>query len=302
VKINPNDIVQRTNLELLARQLVEGFITGLHKSPYHGFSVEFAEHRLYNEGESTRHVDWKVYARTDKLFTKRYEEETNLRCLIAIDTSPSMFYPVRTKAKIRFAKYAAAALGFLLNRQRDAVGMCLFSDAIQTLTPVKSSATHLDKILRLLNNIDNEPKKTDHKTNVAGVLDELAEKIHKRSLVLIFSDMFDSSENADSLFRSLQHLKHNKHEVVVFHVMDNRTELMFDFEDRPMEFIDLESGEKLQLNPADVKTRYVDEARKFHAALKVRCNQYKIDFVEADVETDFNVILQSYLIKREKMR
>jgi uncharacterized protein (DUF58 family) len=303
LKVNPNDIIQRTNLELLARQLVEGFITGLHKSPYHGFSVEFAEHRLYNDGESTRHVDWKVYARTDKLFTKRYEEETNLRCLIAIDTSPSMFYPVANKAKIRFAKFAAAALSYLLNRQRDAVGICLFSDTIETLTPVKSSATHLDKILRLLNDVDNDSGKKSHtRTNVANVLDELAEKIHKRSLVLIFSDMFDSAENTDNLFRSLQHLKHNKHEVVVFHVMDNQTELKFDFEDRPMEFVDLESGEKLRLNPGDVKRSYQSEANRFHSALKIRCNQYKIDFVEADVDMDFNLILQRYLIKREKMR
>ena len=299
---NNENLRQVNGLEFFANQLVEGFITGLHKSPYHGFSVEFAEHRLYNEGESTRHVDWKVYARTDKLFTKRYEEETNLRCLIAIDTSPSMFYPVASKAKIRFAKFASAALSYLLNRQRDAVGICLFSDVIETLTPVKSSATHLDKILRLLNDIDKDTKKDLSKTNVANVLDELAEKIHKRSLVLIFSDMFDSAEDTDNLFRSLQHLKHNKHEVVVFHVMDNQTELQFDFEDRPMEFVDLESGEKLRLNPGDVKKRYQSEARRFHSALKIRCNQYKIDFVEADVDTDFNVILQSYLIKREKMR
>ncbi len=302
MKLDHTDITPHASLELLARQLVEGFITGLHKSPYHGFSVEFAEHRLYNEGESTRHVDWKVYARTDKLFSKRYEEETNLRCLIAIDTSPSMFYPVHNKAKIRFAKYAAAALSYLLNRQRDAVGMCLFSDSIETLTPVKSSATHLNKILRLLNEVDTENKAVNKKSNVASVLDELAEKIHRRSLVVIFSDMFDSTENADNLFKSLQHLKHNKHEVIVFHVMDNETELMFDFEDRPMEFVDLESGERLKLNPGDVKNTYQREADRFHKALKMRCNQYKIDFIEADVKSDFNVILQTYLIKRERMR
>jgi uncharacterized protein (DUF58 family) len=288
LKLNHTDITQHSSLELLARQLVEGFITGLHKSPYHGFSVEFAEHRLYNEGESTRYVDWKVYARTDKLFSKRYEEETNLRCLIAIDTSPSMFYPVQSKAKIRFAKYAAAALSYLLNRQRDAVGLCLFSDSIESLTPVKSSATHLNKILRLLNEVDVESKTVNKKSNVASVLDELAEKIHRRSLVVIF--------------KSLQHLKHNRHEVIVFHVMDNQTELMFDFEDRPMEFVDLESGEKLKLNPGDVKQTYQAEADRFHKALKMRCNQYKIDFIEADVKSDFNVILQTYLIKRGRMR
>ena len=301
MKIKQDDILRQASLELLARQLVEGFITGLHKSPYHGFSVEFAEHRLYNEGESTRHVDWKVYARTDKLFTKRYEEETNLRCLIAIDTSPSMFYPVETKAKIRFAKFAAAALSYMLNRQHDAVGMCLFSDKIETLTQVKSSASHLDKILRQLNDVDNK-KQTLKKTNVATVLDELAEKIHRRSLVIMFSDMFDSTENFDDLFKALQHLKHNKHEVIVFHVMDNQTELLFNFEDRPMEFVDLESGDKLRLNPGDVKSSYRQEADRFHKTLKMRCNQYKIDFIEADVQSDYNMILQTYLLKRAKMR
>jgi uncharacterized protein (DUF58 family) len=301
LKVTQQDIKTSTNLELLARQLVEGFITGLHKSPYHGFSVEFAEHRLHNEGESTRHIDWKVYARTDRLFTKKYEEETNLRCLIAIDTSASMYYPVQTKGKIRFAKFATAALSYLLNRQRDAVGLCLFSDEIQTLTPVKSTPNHLDKILRTLNDVEAKVS-APRKTNVAKVLNELAEKIHRRSLVIIFSDMFDNAENTDDLFKSLQHLKHNKHEVIVFHVMDNKTELQFDFDDRPMEFIDLESGERLKLNPGDVKDSYRASADRFHKALRLRCNQYKIDFIEADVDSDFNMILQTYLIKREKMR
>jgi uncharacterized protein (DUF58 family) len=301
VRITQNDIKQTASLELLARQMVEGFITGLHKSPYHGFSVEFAEHRLHNEGESTRHIDWKVFARTDRLFTKRYEEETNLRCMIAIDTSSSMYYPVQTKGKIRFSKFGAAALSYLLHRQRDAVGLCLFSDSIQTITPVKSTSTHLDKLLRTLNDIEAQAPSTK-KTNVAKVLHELAEKIHKRSLVVIFSDMFDNSENTDDVFKALQHLKHNKHEVIVFHVMDNQTELLFNFEDRPMEFVDLESGEKLKLNPGEVKDSYKASAFQFHKALKLRCNQFKIDFVEADIQSDFNLILQTYLIKRGRMR
>lgn len=301
MSIRLSEIKQNTSLELLARQLVEGFITGLHKSPYHGFSVEFAEHRLYNEGESIRHIDWKVYARTDRLFTKRYEEETNLRCLIALDTSPSMFYPEATKSKIKFSVYAASALAYLLHRQRDAVGLCLFSDQIESLTPVKSTPTHLDKIFTLLSKVaDHKPEQK--RTRVGQVLHHIAEKIHKRSLVIIFSDMFDGDENLDDVFKSLQHLKHNKHEVIVFHVMDNQTELLFDFEDRPMEFIDLESGDKIKLNPADIKPHYRAEAAKFHLSLKMRCNQYKIDFVEADVQGDFNTILQTYLIKRTRMR
>ncbi|HET9488066.1 MAG TPA: DUF58 domain-containing protein [Chryseosolibacter sp.] len=281
--------------------MVEGFITGMHKSPYHGFSVEFAEHRLYNEGESTRHIDWKVYARTDRLFTKRYEEETNLRCLIAIDVSPSMFYPVETRSKLRFSIYAASALSYLLHRQRDAVGLCFFSDSIKTLTQIKSTPTHLDKMFTLLGGL-SEQAAPEGKTQVGQVLHEIAEKIHKRSLVVIFSDMFDGADNPEDLFKALQHLKHNKHEVIVFHVMDHQTELLFDFEERPMEFIDLETNEKIKLNPGEVKHQYRLEAEKFYKGLKMRCNQYKIDFVEADVQSDFDVVLQTYLIKRAKMR
>ena len=301
MSIKLSEIHQNVSLELLARQLVEGFITGLHKSPYHGFSVEFAEHRLYNDNESTRHIDWKVYARTDRLFTKRYEEETNLRCLIAVDTSPSMFYPEGSGSKIRFSVYAASALSYLLHRQRDAVGICLFSDKVDVITPVKSTPNHLDKVFTILANA-REKKPNRNSTQVARVLHEIAEKIHRRSLVIIFSDMFDSQENPDDIFKSLQHLKHNRHEVIVFHVIDNQTELEFNFDDRPMEFIDLETGARIKLNPADVKTHYRREAHKFHQSLKMRCNQFKIDFVEADVRSDFNTILQTYLIKRTKMR
>jgi len=299
VSIKLSEIAQNASLELLARQLVEGFITGLHKSPYHGFSVEFAEHRLYNEGESTKHIDWKVYARTDRLFTKRYEEETNLRCLIAVDTSKSMYYP-GGKEKIRFSVYAASALAYLLQKQRDAVGLCLFSDQIELMTPVKSSPTHLQKVFSILETVKDREAVAKN-THVTTVLHEIAEKIHKRSLVMIFSDMFEGEET-DDLFKALQHLKHNKHEVIVFHVMDNRTELEFEFEDRPMEFIDLESGQKIKLNPGDVKKHYRASAERFHSALKMKCNQFKIDFIEADVKSDFNHILQSYLIKRARMR
>lgn len=301
MSIKLHEIAQHTSLEILARQMVEGFITGMHKSPYHGFSVEFAEHRLYNDGESTRHIDWKVYARTDRLFTKRYEEETNLRCLIAIDVSPSMFYPVETRSKLRFSIYAASALGYLLHRQRDAVGLCLFSEGIKTFTAIKSSPTHLDKLFTILNQLE-EQSAPEGGTQVSKVLHEVAEKVHKRSLVIIFSDMFDGNESTDDLFKALQHLKHNKHEVIVFHVIDHLTELQFDFEDRPMEFIDMETNEKIKLNPADVKQHYRAEADRFHKSLKMRCNQYKIDFVEADVRSDFNTVLQTYLIKRAKMR
>ncbi|NOT73670.1 MAG: DUF58 domain-containing protein [Cyclobacteriaceae bacterium] len=299
---NLNNIRKTGSLELLAKQLVEGFITGLHKSPYHGFSVEFAEHRLYNEGQSTRHIDWKVFARTDRLYTKQYEEETNLRCLIALDCSSSMYYPSKTLAKLRFSVNAASALAYLLHKQRDAVGLCLFSDKIDELTPIKSTASNLEKVFGLLEKTLESGVQPQKATRVSEVLHGIAEKIHKRSLVILFSDMFDGAEDPEDVFKSLQHLKHNKHEVLLFHVSDHETELDFNFEERPYEFVDLESGEKLKLNPAEIKVNYTRSLDEFHRNLKLKCNQLKIDFISANTQTDYFTVLQTYLLKRSKMK
>lgn len=296
--------IQHTgSLELLAKQLVEGFITGLHKSPYHGFSVEFAEHRLYNVGQSTRHIDWKVFARTDRLYTKQYEEETNLRCQIILDCSSSMRYPAESQAKLRFSVYCAAALAYLLHRQRDAVGLCLFSDRVDELTQVKSTASHLNKVFRILESVLGPVATPGKNTRVADVLHEIAEKTHKRSLVILFSDMFDGAgENQEEIFKSLQHLKHNKHEVLLFHVSDHETELAFNFEDRPYEFIDLENNQRVKLNPMEIKNSYTAALSDFHSKLKLRCNQLRIDFVSANARSDYFTVLQQYLIKRTKMK
>jgi len=300
---NFNEINKTGSLELLAKQLVEGFITGLHKSPYHGFSVEFAEHRLYNEGQSTRHIDWKVFARTDRLYTKQYEEETNLRCQIVLDCSSSMAYPADTKAKLTFSVHCAAALAYMLHKQRDAVGLCLFSDRIDELTQIKSTSSHLDKIFRMLDKVLKVNPSSSKNTSVSDVLHEIAENTHKRSLVIIFSDMFDGAgESQEEIFKSLQHLKHNKHEVLLFHVSDHETELAFEFDDKPYEFVDLESGDRLKLNPAEIKSNYTKALSEFHKNLKLRCNQLRIDFVSANSRTDYFTVLQSYLIKRSKMK
>lgn len=289
------------NLEFLARQLVEGFITGLHKSPFHGFSVEFAEHRLYNTGESTRHIDWKVYGKTDRLFVKRYEEETNLRCHLLIDTSSSMFYPEENYGKMTFSTLAGAALAVLLQRQKDAVSLCTFSDAIEVQTPVKSTPSHVHKILLELNGLLRKPR-PQKTTAVAEVLHDIARKIHKRSLVVLFSDMFEDMENATAIFSALQHLRHNLHEVLLFHVTDKRTELEFAFEDRPYEFVDIESGERIKVQPNQVRAFYKDRMEAYYAELKLKCGQYKIDFVEADISGGLDAILMTYLVKRSKMR
>lgn len=301
MEIRLQDIREIGNIELLARQMVEGFITGLHKSPYHGFSVEFAEHQLYNSGESTRHIDWKVFAKTDRLYTKRYEEETNLRCHLVIDCSSSMYYPTATKGKITFSIMAAAALTYLLQKQRDAVGLFTFTDRIQLQTPVKSTATHAHKLFLELERLlqDETVRQT---TAIAPVLHEIAQKIHKRSLVILFSDMFHNQQNHDALFTALQHLKHQKNEILLFHVMDRDTEMDFIFEDRPYEFIDLESGEKTRLIPGEIKASYRRGMLENYQKLKMKCNQFKIDLVEVDIKKSFQKVLSQYLIKRARMK
>lgn len=206
-------------MELLARQVVEGFITGMHKSPFHGFSVEFAEHRIYNPGESTRHIDWKLYARTEKLFVKRFEEETNLRCHIVIDNSSSMHFggkgnkSGRSETKLDFAIESSAALMYLLRKQRDAVGLSIVSDKMELHTQARSSSVHHKMLYGQLDKLYQESGQKEQKlTNTADMLHLLAEKIHKRSLVIIFSDMIDNEASPDNIFSALQHLKHNKHE------------------------------------------------------------------------------------------
>ena len=231
------------NLELLAKQVVEGFITGMHKSPFHGFSVEFAEHRAYNTGECTRHIDWKLYAKTDKLYVKRYEEETNLRCHIIIDNSASMHYPkllvpsLEKLNKISFAAVASAALIELLKRQRDAVGLNIYSDAYDFYAPAKGSERHHRILLnRLINMLIDGSTKT---TQTYGCLHQIAEKIHRRSLLILFTDMFQSDKKEEELFEALQHLKYNKHDVILFHTFYAKTELNFDFAKTPKQFWDV---------------------------------------------------------------
>lgn len=289
------------NLELLARQVVEGFIVGLHKSPFHGFSVEFAEHRLYNPGDSVKNLDWKVYARSGRLYTKRYEEETNLRCQVVIDASSSMYYPEGTENnKLNFSIMASAALIYLLKRQRDAFGLSLFADTVEQHTPNRSTLAHYKLLFSYLEQMLQNPQR-NRKTNAAKCLHEIAENIHKRSLVVIFSDMMDNSNDQEELFSALQHLKYNKHEVILFDVHDKETEVDFDFENRPYEFVDVETGDKVKLQSNQVKDYYVEHLAKYRKNLALRCTQYGIDLVEADIRQDFTQILIPYLTKRQRM-
>lgn len=315
-KIQLQEISRYAHFELLARQVVEGFITGLHRSPFHGFSVEFAEHRQYNTGESTRHIDWKLYARTEKLFVKRYEEETNLRCHLVVDGSSSMYFPLRedmdipVRNKISFSALAAASLIELMKRQRDAFGLTIFSDKIDQHTPARSNAVHQRFLFNALEQLTdyNETKKKKT-TATADMLHQLADMVHRRSLVVIFSDMFQQTlqQGADHdaensrLFSALQHLRHNKHEVVLFHVVDRKHEIDFEFENRPYRFIDLETSEELKLHPAEIKEAYTKALRGYEAELRMKCAQYAIDFVEADINEGFHTVLWNFLVKRSKL-
>ncbi len=297
---------QFDNLGLIAKEVVEGFITGLHRSPFHGFSVEFAEHRQYNQGESTKHIDWKLFARTDKLFVKQYEEETNLRCQLVIDTSSSMLFPYfkgkkHLENKLAFSVYTAAALIYLLRKQRDAVGLTLFSDEIEFHTSPRISSVNAELMYGKLSElIKPENAHLRKNTNTTDVLHQIAENIHKRSLVVIFSDMIDS-QKTEELFSALQHLRYNKHEVLLFHVTDHKQEREFQYSNRPHKFVDLETGQAVKFNPWEVKSHYVSTVKNYFDDLKVKCGQYQIDLAEADINKDFKEVLLAYLVKRKRL-
>jgi len=293
------------NLELLAGQVVEGFINGMHKSPFHGFSSEFAEHKIYNPGESTRHIDWRLFAKTDRLYVKRYEEETNLRCHLIIDNSSSMHYPpvkvqdIDHLNKIGFASLAAAALMNLLKRQRDAVGLSVYSNTYEYYAPEKGSERHHRMLLDRLekNLVSPNQEKT---TRTYTYLHQIAEKIHRRSMIFLFTDMLQSETGEKELFEALRHLKYNKHEVIFFHVMDKEREFYFDFDDRPKRFVDMETGEHVNVYAHSVKNEYQQATQRFFEQLHLTCAQYGIKYVEADIAGGINRILLTYLIERQK--
>ena len=294
------------NLDLLAKQVVEGFITGIHKSPFHGFSVEFSEHKLYNNGESTRHIDWKLFAKTEKLYTKKYEEETNLRCHIIIDNSASMHYPVVKKQtvnnlnKVGFSAVATASLMEVLKRQRDAVGLSIYSDTYEYYAPEKGSERHRSMLLHQLEQLLTSNSKTT--TDTYRFLHEIAEKIHRRSLIFLFTDMFQTSKEDDVLFEALRHLKYNKHEVVLFHTYDGKTELNFDFDNSPKKFVDVETGAEINVYAENIQEKYTELTSNYFKELKNKCLQYKIDYVPVDIHKGFNEILTTYLLQRKKIK
>lgn len=298
------------SLDFFARQVVEGFITGRHKSPFHGFSVEFSDYRQYNTGESTRNIDWRLYGRTDKLFVKQFEEETNLRCQLMIDQSSSMLFPIENHGnidspnKLTFSIYATAVLIELLHRQRDAFGLTLFSEQIDQSTQCRSNAVHQRYLLGLLDELI-KPVKADErplrKTSVANAIHLMAEQLHRRSMIVIFTDAFVDRTEWEALFDALRHLRHNKHEVILFHTFDQLHELDLNYSARPHLFIDLETGQKVRLQPNEIAQAYSNDMHAMKEELHQRALQYNIDYVPVDTVKGFHQIILPFLLKRSKV-
>jgi len=289
--LKPEVVSRLANMDLRARLVVEGFIAGLHKSPYHGFSVEFAEHRPYMPGDEPRYVDWKVYGRTDRFYVKEFEEETNLKSYLLLDASGSMGYASRGITKLEYACYLAAALTYLMLNQRDAVGLAIFDEQIRRYLPPRSVMSYLHVILQELERLHSGAK-----THVGSTLHQLAERIKRRGLIILLSDLFDKPEEVLS---GLKHFRHRKHEVIVFHILDP-LELSFEFH-RDAVFKDLETGEEITTQPWHIRRDYQQRVQNFVETYKRVCREHRIDYVQLDTSKDYDVALFEYLTKRKRI-
>jgi uncharacterized protein (DUF58 family) len=290
--LDPVTLTKVGRLDLIARLVVEGFISGMHKSPYHGFSVEFAEHREYVAGDDLRHLDWKVWSKSDRYYIKQYEEETNLTCYVLLDVSESMKYGSSGVNKQDYAGFIAASLTYLMIQQQDAVGMCMWDNDIRKLLPASSSPAHLKL---LLNEMAHEP--SARKTRVEQVFRSMAEKLRRRGLVVLISDCFAP---VPELVRGLQHFRHRRHEVIVFHVLDEY-ELTFPFEGNVL-FKGLEEWPELLVEPRQLREAYLRAIRRFQRSLQKSCANNRIDYVLVKTSDRLDVVLSAYLASRGKVR
>lgn len=289
--LDPEVVGKLKGMELKARMVVEGFIAGLHKSPYHGFSVEFAEHRQYMPGDNIRDIDWKVYAKSDRYYIKQYEEETNLKAYLLLDCSASMGYSSGETIKLDYSSLLAASLSFMMLKQRDAVGLVTFDDKIRKYIPPRSKSGHMHVLLSELAN-----QTASDKTDIAVALHEMAERISRRGLIVIFSDLLD---DPDKIISGLKHFRHKKHEVILFHILDPR-ERDFAFPTEAV-FKDLETGEELTTLPWQIKKHFQKATRDFSERIASECRQSRIDYHLIDTATPFDLALYAFLAKREKM-
>ncbi len=303
--LRPDILSKLSSLELRAKKIVEGFISGLHKSPYHGFSVEFAEHRPYNPGDDFKHIDWKQYARKERFYVKQYEEETNLRCYILLDTSSSMLFKHFGEwTKLRYGTHFAASLLYLMHRQRDACGLIPFSSKLESFIPAKGTYAHLRQIyLELERELVREEKEESEKraTATARSIHEVAERLNHRSLVVIITDLFEDVEHHNELISALKHLRHRKHEVLLFNTLEKRSERELAFSDQKLVLEDMETGSELEVIPAQIRDDYISKVEEHTRKFKMACSEFEIDFEELDTESGFDKALLAYLTKRRRL-
>ncbi len=290
--LDPDVLNAISGLELKARLIVEGFVSGMHRSPFHGFSVEFAEHREYVPGDDVRFVDWKVYGKSDRYYIKQYEEETNLRCWLLVDCSESMTYAGSGMTKLDYARHAAAALAYLITQQQDAVGLVLFDREVRSVLPCAASPGHLRLLTHHL-----EEASAQGPTGIGDAIHKVAERLGRRSVVLLLSDLLDQS---DSVLAALQRLRHHHHEVVLFHILDH-DERTFPFE-KMTRFEGLEAMPSLMADPAALRTQYLKELDGFTRTLRRHCTANRADLVEMDTKTSLDVALSGYLASRGRRR
>lgn len=298
-------LTQLVPLELKARRIVEGFISGLHKSPYHGFSVEFAEHKPYNQGDDFKHIDWKVYGKTERFYVKKYEAETNLRAHVVLDVSSSMNYKYFAEwSKLTYAVHYAAALMHMMNRQRDACGLVLFDSQIQEMIPPKSSYTHLRMLFNHLEKVMDDQDmqgNEQRKSASADALNQLAENLDRRSLIVIITDLFENVKDHDKLISAMRHLRHKRHEVLLFNVLEHKSERRLEFPDGQYLFEDMETGEQLELNPSQFRDSYQQKVDEYTRKFKIACSEAGVDFEEIDTQKAFDLALLAYLNKRKRL-
>lgn len=303
--LHPDLLTRLAPLDLKAKTIVEGFISGLHRSPFYGFSVEFAEHRPYNKGDDFKHVDWKAYGKTERFYVKRFEAETNLRAHVVLDISSSMYFShFASWSKLRYAIHFAASLLYMMHRQRDACGMVLFDEEIRDLYPAKSSYSHLRLLLTRLEQMLVEEKsqaKAKRASASADALHSLAENLKRKSLVVIMTDLFENVLHHDALISSIRHLRHQKHEVLLFNLLEKRSERELAFPDGTFLFEDMETGNELEVIPAQIRSDYQAKVEQFTRKFKIACSEVKADFEEIDTEGDFELALLAYLNKRKKL-
>ena len=300
--LNPNAVSRLAGMELVARLVVEGFISGMHKSPYQGFSVEFAEHRQYMPGDEIRYIDWKVYGKSDRYYIKKFEEETNLKSYLLLDTSGSMAFKSEeqgakskeeealSSSKLEYGCYLAASLAYLMLKQRDSVGLVIFDDQLRKYIPPRHGPKHLHAVMSELENAS-----PGRETSISATFHELAQRIVRRGLIIIISDLLDDPEQ---VLRSLKHFRHKKHEVIVFHILDP-AETTFPF-DGPVLFRDLETRDQLSVEAELLRDEYLQQMNELISTYKSGCGASSIDYVQMDTSVPFDYALSLYLSKRKR--